>query len=335
MAIRRMFSKRVIETTSFLRMPATAQALYYFLGMQADDDGVVEAFMVLRMAGASEDDLKLLHEKGFVYILNDELVTYIMDFRENNKLRADRKVDSRYQKLVLEHLPDTEFLESRERADLKSKTAADAPLNDVEEAPIIQGQTTDRQMTTDGRPPVNPMPEEGSVVEVRLGKYRLDQFNVVEEVEKEEPQQPTEEVTQNDFNITPGKTDQNPEPQPQENIASFVNYQSFVDEYHRRCPSLRKIGSLTPKRKQRLKKLLSRYTVEQIMLAFDKAQASAILRGECNGKGYESFLAGFDWIVNENNFVKILEGKYDSRSRPSYLDQPGIYESLEPLLLEN
>ena len=114
------------------------------------------------------------------------------------------------------------------------------------------------------------------------------------------------------------ETDPEPQPQPQEKVASFVNYQSIVDEYHSRCPSLPKIEALTSERKQRLKSLLTKFSIEQIMLVFDKAEASARLRGECNGKGYEDFIAGFDWITDEDHFVKILEGKYDSRGRPFY-----------------
>ena len=41
MANRRMFSKDVVETDKFLNMPLTSQALYFHLGMEADDDGFV------------------------------------------------------------------------------------------------------------------------------------------------------------------------------------------------------------------------------------------------------------------------------------------------------
>lgn len=58
-------------------MPPTSRLLYYDLGMQADDDGVVEAFAVMRTTGANEDDLKVLATKGFVRVLNEDLVTYI------------------------------------------------------------------------------------------------------------------------------------------------------------------------------------------------------------------------------------------------------------------
>ena len=62
MAERRMFAKSVIGSARFLRMPPTSRLLYYDLGMQADDDGVVESFSVMRTTGATEDDLKVAED---------------------------------------------------------------------------------------------------------------------------------------------------------------------------------------------------------------------------------------------------------------------------------
>ena len=84
MAERRMFSKSIISSARFLRMPPSSRLLYYDLGMAADDDGVAEAFTVMRTTGAVEDDLRVLVSKGFVTILNDDLVTYINDWQKNN-----------------------------------------------------------------------------------------------------------------------------------------------------------------------------------------------------------------------------------------------------------
>ena len=41
MAKRRMFSLDVVDTDSFLDLPASSQSLYFHLGMRADDDGFV------------------------------------------------------------------------------------------------------------------------------------------------------------------------------------------------------------------------------------------------------------------------------------------------------
>lgn len=122
MAQRRMFSIRVISSARFLKMPLSSQALYFQLGMHADDDGVVEAFTVMRQVGALEDDLNILIGKGFVIVLNDDLVSYITDWNESNYIRADRKINSIYQPLLLKILPDVQIMPAKPRADTGKTT---------------------------------------------------------------------------------------------------------------------------------------------------------------------------------------------------------------------
>jgi hypothetical protein len=85
MAARRMFAKSVVESARFLKMPVSSQNLYFHLGMNADDDGVVEAYAVMSLIRAHEDDLKVLLSKGFIRILNEDLVSYI---KQNVKLES-------------------------------------------------------------------------------------------------------------------------------------------------------------------------------------------------------------------------------------------------------
>lgn len=95
-----MFAKSVVGSGRFLRMPATSRLLYYDLGMEADDDGAVEAFGVMRKTGATEDDLAVLVSKGFVKMLNKDLVAYILDWGVNNQIRKDRYHESVYKDLI-------------------------------------------------------------------------------------------------------------------------------------------------------------------------------------------------------------------------------------------
>ena len=111
MAERRMFARAVIGGARFLRMPVTSRLLYYDLGMAADDDGCVEAFAVMRMTGATEDDLKVLVSKGFVKILNDDLVSLILDWKVNNYIQKDRYHPSIYAKLLNDQSVDTECIQ--------------------------------------------------------------------------------------------------------------------------------------------------------------------------------------------------------------------------------
>lgn len=95
-----MISKTVTQTHRFLRLPLEAQALYFHLIQNCDDDGVVEAFPILRMIGASEDNLGLLVVKRFVKLLNEEMVYFVVDFHEQNTVRKDRYTPSIYKDLL-------------------------------------------------------------------------------------------------------------------------------------------------------------------------------------------------------------------------------------------
>lgn len=171
MASRRMFSIRLINSARFLKMPISSQALYFHLGLMADDDGIVEAYNVIKTVGCTEDDLKILVAKDFVQVLNEDLVAYIKDWGENNSIRPDRKIDSIYKDLLVSVNPDVKLLEKRPRADVLKK----------------KGQLVDVQRTDNGQHRIGKdrigedRLEEDSIGEVRIDKvnYQLiaDMYN--------------------------------------------------------------------------------------------------------------------------------------------------------------
>lgn len=128
MASRRMLSNKIIDSARFIKMPISSQALYFHLVAKGDDDGIVEAFNVMRMIGVTEDDLKVLVSKGFVTVLNEDLVSYITDWKEHNLIRADRKVDSIYKDLLLQIVPDVDLLEAKPSYYQRKKLIADICL---------------------------------------------------------------------------------------------------------------------------------------------------------------------------------------------------------------
>lgn len=96
MAKRRMFSLSVIDTDIFLDMPSSAQALYFHLGMRADDDGFVSSpRKITVIANCSADDMKLLISKGFI-IPFESGVCVIRDWQQNNYIQSDRYTETRY-----------------------------------------------------------------------------------------------------------------------------------------------------------------------------------------------------------------------------------------------
>ncbi|WP_420062909.1 DNA replication protein [Leuconostoc lactis] len=89
MAQRRMFSKKVTDTDTFLDMPLSTQALYFHLNMHADDDGFIDNTKTIqRMIGSSDDDRKLLVAKQFLLPFENGVVV-IKDWRVHNYIRKD------------------------------------------------------------------------------------------------------------------------------------------------------------------------------------------------------------------------------------------------------
>ena len=96
MANRRMFSLDIIDTDKFLDMPATTQALYFHLGMRADDDGFVSSpRRISSYVGCNEDDIKLLIAKGFIIAFESGVIV-ITDWKINNSIRKDRYNRTKY-----------------------------------------------------------------------------------------------------------------------------------------------------------------------------------------------------------------------------------------------
>lgn len=96
MAERRMFAKTIIDSDAFLDMPMSARLLYYDLGMRADDDGFINSpKKIMRMTGASNDDMNILIMRKFL-IPFDSGVVVIKHWRINNYLRNDRYTETKY-----------------------------------------------------------------------------------------------------------------------------------------------------------------------------------------------------------------------------------------------
>lgn len=89
-----------------------------------------------------------------------------------------------------------------------------------------------------------------------------------------------------------------------------VNYKRVIDMYNEICISLPRVSQNTDKRIKSLKVRLKKYSLYDFQLLFEKAEASNFLKGSNGG-----WKANFDWLINESNMVKVLEGNYDNRQQ--------------------
>lgn len=88
-----------------------------------------------------------------------------------------------------------------------------------------------------------------------------------------------------------------------------IDYPKIIELYHKNCPSLPKVTKITDARKKLINARLKDYSEEDLEKAFKLAEESDFLTGR-NGKWGG---ANFDWVMNTNNIVKILEGNYKNR----------------------
>ncbi|QGN59920.1 conserved phage C-terminal domain-containing protein [Leuconostoc citreum] len=145
MAQRRMFSKEITTSDTFVDMPMSSQLLYFHLGMEADDEGFIgNAKMLSRAYGANSDDLSLLKAKGFI-IMFENGVSVVKDWNLNNKIRKDRMKPTIYR--------------------------SEKSLLNVD---IDGAYYLGNQMSTISQPDVNQMSAQDRLGKDRLGKDRKD-----------------------------------------------------------------------------------------------------------------------------------------------------------------
>ncbi len=138
MAERRMFAKTIIDSDAFLDMPLSARLLYYDLSMRADDDGFVNSpKKIMRMVGASQDDLGILILRKFI-IPFDTGVVVIKHWRIHNYIRKDMYHETKYK----DELATLSLDENN--AYTQSVTALLQPCDEERNEPVTIPSTQDR-----------------------------------------------------------------------------------------------------------------------------------------------------------------------------------------------
>lgn len=100
-----MFDKSILETDNFLNISMGAKALYFLLGMEADDEGFVSPNRVIRLYGGEAGDLKNLVDTGLIIPFKSGVIV-ITDWKQNNWLDPRRTKKTQYQEeknLLLEN----------------------------------------------------------------------------------------------------------------------------------------------------------------------------------------------------------------------------------------
>ncbi len=108
----------------------------------------------------------------------------------------------------------------------------------------------------------------------------------------------------NKSNVSPLEEDKN----KKEN--KNINYQLIADMYNEICISFPKITKMSDRRKKTIRARMNQgYTIEDFKRLFELAEASSFLRG---GNGWD-WSASFDWLIQDGNMAKTLDGNYMDR----------------------
>lgn len=96
-----------------------------------------------------------------------------------------------------------------------------------------------------------------------------------------------------------------------------IDYQKFVGLYHELCPDLPSVTALSDSRKRAIKARVKEHGKQKVSDMLEIAGKSKFLAGNNERK----WKANIDWLFNPSNFVKVLDGCYETRVKNDL--QPG------------
>ena len=105
--------------------------------------------------------------------------------------------------------------------------------------------------------------------------------------------------------------------------------QKVVDEWNKLQQfGIQPIARMTPKRSQLLKARIREYGMSKVMEAIEKVKKSDFLTGR-----KKDFIITFEFFINPNKFIKILEGFYDNRNEDAHNGFNGkTQRNVEPII---
>lgn len=163
MAKRRMFNLDIVADDVFLDMSLSAQALYFQLGMNADDYGFITPRKIMRMIGANDDDLRLLILKRYVLIFPSGVVL-VKHWPVMNNVQKDRRLATTYRK-EFDLVTYNEFGAYTEKRPLRRTIKT--PLIELQQSAVLE-------------------PEKQEIVNKMLPQIRLDKISKPRQKQKKD-----------------------------------------------------------------------------------------------------------------------------------------------------
>lgn len=101
------------------------------------------------------------------------------------------------------------------------------------------------------------------------------------------------------------------DPQPKVTAVEVVNL------YHEICKSYPRVRSISDNRRKAINARLRTHSIDEIREVFEKAEKSPFLKGS----NKRNWSANFDWLMNDTNFCKVLDGNYDDKNYAARIEE--------------
>ena len=260
---------------------------YYWLKLKKDFFDSKEMKKLRKLAGG--DTFTIIYLKMQLLSLADEGKLYFDgvedSFAEEIALQIDEEPEN--VKVTILYLQRVGLIEVMSDNELL-----------LSEVPYMTGSETDKAefMRKKRQKSSNKFIGEGNNVTRMLPEVTKCYTEIEKETDKEKEKEKEKET---DNNMSTGVDGISP---------IHIHYQEIIDLFNSICVSLNKVRNLTDTRKKKIKSAYKLLNGDYEGL-FKRVEESDFLSGR-SGKWDK---CGFDWIMKQENMVKILEGNYDNK----------------------
>jgi len=186
-----MLSSIITNSSRFLNLPLSAQALYMHLNRESDDMGIVDFVRVIRTVNANLGDQEALTKSGYIQLFSvQELILgYITDYTLNNPGLDVRYLKaSQYWQYLLQSLPDAKVFARLynpipTKKEKKYKTIV-ITIKEWDSLPkeqsgnlAIKAVSSNYLSSTTQNPVGNPLESVPNTIEVNTSKNNSNEFN--------------------------------------------------------------------------------------------------------------------------------------------------------------
>lgn len=143
-------------------------------------------------------------------------------------------------------------------------------------------------------------------------------YDLLQEYQQTINKQPTNNQQTSNKQLTTNNNDNNVNNENNDKNSSYTPHQKIIEMYNEICKKLPKVVKATEERKKYIGARYKEYKQELSFFEelFTKANNSSFLCGD----NKNNWKANFDWLINQQNMAKVLEGRYDDRKQ-GYIEE--------------